>query len=403
MSALGRIFVVAMLMVASASVRAEADQVERGRYLVRAGDCIACHTRRGGPEYAGGRAVPTPFGEIYSTNLTPDEDTGLGRWSADEFWSALHEGRGRDGRLLYPAFPYTNYTLIRREDSDAIFAYLRTLPAVRESNRAANLRFPYNTQIALRVWRWLYFEPGEFEPDPTRNDSENRGAYLVEGLGHCDACHSPRTRLGATDRAEHLAGAMIPMLGWYAPSLRSGRHEHAERVRVLGEGASERAVVTGPMSEVVYHSLQYLQPSDLGAIMDYLNSLPRTRPAETPGAPAVGVRERQVQQRVGADIYAQHCADCHGEGGEGRATDYPPLAGNVAVTADTAANPIRTVLLGGFAPGTRANPRPYGMPPFGQALTDAEIAAVLSYVRGSWGNASSPVSTVEVRRQRSGY
>ena len=137
--------------------------------------------------------------------------------------------------------------------------------------------------------------------------------------------------------------------------------------------------------------------------MDYLNSLPRTRPAETPGAPAVGVRERQVQQRAGAGIYAQHCAGCHGEGGEGRATDYPPLAGNVAVTADTAANPIRTVLLGGFAPGTQANPRPYGMPPFGQALTDAEIAAVLSYVRGSWGNSASPVSTVEVRRQRSGY
>lgn len=208
--------------VASKSPQAFAmtdDNIARGAYLARAGDCMACHTERGGVAYAGGRALDTPFGRVYAPNITPDLDTGIGQWNADDFWRALHNGKSRDGRLLYPAFPYPNYTRVTREDADALFAYLRSLPAHRQQNRPHALRSPYNLQLMLAGWRLLYFKPGVYEPDARRDATWNRGAYLVEGLGHCSACHSSRNGLGATEG--QLAGGMIPMLGWYAPPLTS--------------------------------------------------------------------------------------------------------------------------------------------------------------------------------------
>ncbi|RYF89660.1 MAG: c-type cytochrome [Caulobacteraceae bacterium] len=379
--------------------------IARGAYLARAGDCVACHTARGGAEYAGGRALDTPFGRLYGPNLTPDRDTGIGLWSADDFWNALHNGKSRDGRLLYPAFPYTNYTRVSRTDSDALYAYFRSLAPQRRPNQPHELDFPYNQQALLAGWRLLYFKPAVFTPQPARDLAWNRGAYLVEGLGHCSACHSTRNRLGAT--GESLSGGLIPTIGWYAPSLTASGEagmkdwdkEHI--VALLGTGISPRGSATGPMAEVVARSLQHLTANDLGAMATYLKSLPST------GAPVQDSGERAGEPLLaeGRRLYGSYCVDCHGADGQGKGNGkgaaYPPLAGNRAVTMTPAVNAIRLVLNGGFPPGTAGNPRPYGMPPYSHELNDAQVAAVLTYVRASWGNAAPPVAAQDVNRYRS--
>ena len=378
------------------------DNIARGAYLARAGDCMACHTARGGPAYAGGRAMQTPFGALYVPNITPDRDTGIGAWSADDFWRALHNGKSRDGRLLYPAFPYTNYTKVTRADADALYAFLHSLPAVKHANTPHALHFPYNQQAALAAWRLLYFKPGVFAPTAAQSPTWNRGAYLVEGLGHCSACHSSRNAAGAV--AGGLGGGLIPTIGWYAPSLTSdaeaglGSWEVPHIVQLLKTGVSPRATVFGPMAEVVSRSLQHVSEPDVAAMATYLKSLPATK-AE--------VREElkgpKVDQVVaqGKKLYETHCVDCHGADGKGLAPAYPPLAGNRAITMDNSVNAVRIVLNGGFAPGTIANPRPYGMPPYSHVMNDDEVAAVVSYVRASWGNGAPPVTVSEVNRYRS--
>ena len=379
------------------------DQVARGAYLARAGNCMLCHTARGSAAYAGGRPVDTPFGTVYSSNLTPDADTGIGRWSAAHFRRALHEGRSRDGRLLYPVFPYTHTTRVSAADSDALFDYLRSLPPVNKANLQHRLRWPYSTQAALAVWRALYFRPGTFVEEPARGREWNRGAYLVQGLGHCGACHTARNALGGVKDALDLSGGLIPMQNWYAPSLASageagvGDWPLADIQTLLATGTSPRATVQGPMAEVVLHSTQFLEPSDLRAMAVYLKSLPPTaadsNPLEVPRASGA-VMER------GAKLYEQHCAACHGDRGEGVRGAYPPLAGNRAITMPVTANLVQIVLHGGYPPATRGNPRPYGMPPFATTLPDADVAAVLSYVRSSWGNRAAPLSELSVAQQR---
>ena len=373
--------------------------IARGAYLARAGDCMACHTARGGAPYAGGRALETPFGTLYAPNITPDRATGIGAWSADDFWRALHNGKSKDGRLLYPAFPYTNYTKVSRADSDALFAYLRSLPPRQVQNHAHALRFPYDSQLALAGWRLLYFKPGVFEPETGRDVRWNRGAYLVEGLGHCSACHSTRNRLGASSGA--LEGGLIPTIGWYAPSLTSdaeaglGKWKEDHIVQLLGTGVAPGASVTGPMAEVVAQSLQHLSRADLGAMAAYLKSLPAGPPRERVPAPRL---PDQVLQE-GAKLYRQHCVACHGERGEGLGP-YPALAGNRALTLEEPVNAIRVVLNGGFPPGTAGNPRPYGMPPFSHVLDDAQAATLITWLRASWGNAAPPVTSAQVNRYR---
>ena len=391
------------LTAAAPSAAPTPDQVARGAYLARAGNCMACHTERGGAPYAGGRAIETPFGLVYAGNLTPDPETGLGNWSADAFWRALHNGRSRGGRLLYPAFPYTSYTQVRREDADALFAYLRSLPPVRRPNTAHALRWPYRSQAALAVWRALFFSPGSFQPDPQQSAEWNRGAYLVRGLGHCAACHAARNVLGASDEGPDLAGGLIPMQNWYAPSLSAAGEAgvadwpNAEIVQLLKTGVAPRGSATGPMAEVVLHSTQHLAEADLHAVAAFLKALP-----QAPAEPAQRVLPPVSAERAarGARLYEQHCAQCHGERGQGVAGTYPPLAGNRAVRLANSANLAQIVLNGGFAPATTGNPRPYGMPPFVLQFDNRDVADVLTHIRSSWGNEAGEVSELDVNRVR---
>lgn len=373
--------------------------IERGAYLARAGNCQGCHTARGETPYAGGRPIPTPFGTVFAPNLTPDAATGLGLWTAEDFWRALHQGRGRDGRLLNPAFPYDNYTRIRREDSDALHAYLRSLPPVSRSAPPSELRFPYNTQAALALWRALFFRPGVHEDAPDRDAAWNRGAYLVQGLGHCSACHGSRNALGAHGGPTDFRGGLLPGLGWYAPSLLDAADGgvaawSSETLKTwLREGRNEHGSALGPMAEVVLGSTQHLSDPDLDAMGRYLRELPaQARPRPAAPTPEPGLRE------LGAKLYGQHCAACHGERGEGVAGIYPALAGNRSVTQGEGVNLLRVMLRGGFAPATIGNPRPFGMPPFAGVLSDREIAAVASHVRNSWGNAAGEIRTLDVLR-----
>lgn len=381
-----------------------ADAVRTGEYLARAGNCIACHTTQGGARFAGGRAMPTPFGTIYTTNLTQDKETGIGSWNADDFWRALHNGKAKDGRFLYPAFPYPSYTKVTRADSDALFAYFQTIPPVRQQNRENELRFPYNVRILLAFWRAVYFQPGEFKEDARQSSDWNRGAYLVQGLGHCAACHSPRTTWGGTDLSANLSGGTIPELNWYAPPLMSDDASGLadwpvnDIAELLETGVSARGAVFGPMSDVVSSSLQHLSHKDIGAIATYLKSAPAAAPALT-AVSALPANSDEVL-KLGANLYREHCASCHQADGRGVDRIYPPLAGNVSLAAGPALNSIRMVLNGGFPPSTAGNPRPYGMPPFGPTMNDDEIAAVVSYIRTGWGNHGRMVSPVDVAKSR---
>lgn len=377
--------------------------IATGEYLARVGQCEGCHTARGGERYAGGRGIVTPFGTIYASNLTPDPETGLGRWTRADFRRALHEGRSKDGHALTPAFPYTNFTRVTSEDADALHDYLNSLPPVKRANRSHALRFPYDQPWVIAAWRMLYFRPGQFVGDESRTDGWNRGAYLVQALGHCDACHAQRNALGAIVGGSALGGGTMPGLGWYAPSLRDAReggvaHWKPEDVaQLLATGIAPGATVSGPMAEVVRRGTQYYTREDRYAVVEYLQSLPQTRTGPNNIAP-VDAKDPVFER--GRKLYADRCADCHGKQGEGAEAAYPALAGNRAVTMTSATNAIRAVLMGGFAPSTAGNPRPYGMPPFAQALSDDDTAAVVTYIRNAWGNAAAPVSALAINRER---
>jgi mono/diheme cytochrome c family protein len=379
--------------------------VAKGEYLARAGDCVACHTAPEGKLFAGSRAMPTPFGTLYTSNITPDPDTGIGKWTADQFYATMHVGRFPDGGLLYPAMPFGSYTKVTRQDSDAIFAYLKTVPPVRQANRPHDLRFPYNNRSLILGWRTLFFKEGEFKPDPKQSEQWNRGAYLVEGLGHCGMCHTAINALGGSSESQAFQGGLIPMQNWYAPSLTSNREAGLgdwsieEISDLLRTGISNRGVVYGPMAEVVYNSLQYLTDDDTRAMAIYLKSL--SQPSPPAAASVVPKAESRLLLSLGKAVYDAQCATCHGAQGEGKPPHYPPLAANQSIQMASAVNPIRMVLNGGYPPGTAGNPMPYGMPPFAQSLSDEEVAAVVTYIRTAWGNRGAAITAREANDLRS--
>jgi mono/diheme cytochrome c family protein len=379
--------------------------VANGEYLARAGDCVACHTAPEGRTFAGGRAMPTPFGTLFTSNITPDRDTGIGNWTSDQFYRMMHAGRSPDGGLIYPAMPFASYTKVTRADSDAIFAYLMTVPPVKQASRPHDLKFPYNNRQLILGWRTLFFTEGEFKPDPKQSAEWNRGAYLVEGLGHCGMCHTPINALGGSSESQAFQGGLIPMQNWYAPSLTSNREAGVgdwtidEISDLLRTGVSRRGAVYGPMAEVTYNSLQYLTEEDTRAMAVYLKSLGQDTPP--PATSNVPTAESSLLISLGKTVYDSHCANCHGVDGQGKPPHYPPLAGNQSIQMSSAVNPIRMVLNGGYPPGTAGNPRPYGMPPFAQSLSDNEVAAVVSYIRTAWGNRGASVGALEANQLRS--
>jgi mono/diheme cytochrome c family protein len=383
----------------AAAVNATTQYLNRGEYLARAGDCVACHTEPNGRQFAGGRAMPTPFGNLYVPNITPDDETGIGKWTSDDFYRMMHTGVSRDGSLLYPAMPFASYTKVTREDCDAIYAYLMSVTPVRQQNRPHELRFPYNRRDLLLGWRALYFKEGEYAPDPAQSAQWNRGAYLVQGLGHCSMCHTAINLLGGSSESKEFEGGMIPNQNWYAPSLTSNREAglgnwgDKDIADLLQVGVSNRGTVYGPMAEVVYNSLQYLTDDDAAAMAVYLKTLPKRDAESLPTS-----QDRLVAPEVletGRRAYLLQCAVCHGSEGKGQPPHFPPLAGNQSITMSSPVNSIRMVLNGGYPPGTKKNPRPYGMPPFAHIFNDAEASAVVTYVRVAWQNTGTPVTPAQ--------
>ena len=386
--------------LASATTRT----IARGEYLARAGDCVACHTVPSAKAFAGGRAMATPFGDLFVPNITPDDETGIGLWTADDFYRMMHTGVSRDGTLMYPAMPFASYTKVTRADSDAIFAYLQSVPPVRQQNRPHELRFPFNNRDLLLGWRALYFKEGEFVPDAKQPVQWNRGAYLVQGLGHCAMCHTAINALGGSSESKAFEGGMIPNQNWYAPSLTSRREAGLgdwsikDISDLLQVGVSQRATVYGPMAEVVYNSLQYLSDEDVAAMAVYLKDL-APRDSEAPATSNARLVDPNVME-LGRHVYTGQCAVCHGDEGKGQAPMLPPLAGNRSIVMASPVNSIRMVLNGGYPPGTAKNPRPHGMPPFAHILGDDEVAAVVTYIRVAWGNGGTPVTAAQANALR---
>ncbi len=377
----------AMAAAITNAANAQQSQVQRGEYLARAGDCISCHTANGGVPYAGGYRLDTPFGYLLAPNITPDEETGIGRWSSADFYRAMHDGVNKRGQDMYPAMPYDFYTRLTRADSDAIFAYLRTLKPVRNAVDINHLRFPFNQRWSMAVWRELYFDEGSFKPDPSKSASWNRGAYLVEGLGHCSSCHSPRNALGGIEQSKAYTGASID--DWFAPNLTSNLHTGlgawtaTEIATYLKTGAvAGRTTAFGPMAEVVTNSLSHLSDADLAAMAEYLKAIPPNSSLRT-GKPVPDPTRLR-----GATLYMDHCGGCHQAKGRGIPGVFPPLAGNGAVIAPDPSNIIKVVLKGLPQRGAYIP-----MPALGGQLDDQQIADIANYVRTSWGNVAAPNST----------
>jgi len=394
----------------AASNSLAADQVTKGEYLVKAGNCMGCHTVRGEAAFAGGRLLQTDFGNFRTPNITPDVKTGIGSWTADDFWQALHNGKSKGGGLLYPSFPYTNYTQVSRADADAMYAYLMSLPKVARQNQAHELRFPYDQRALLAFWRAAYFRPASYQQDQSKSVEWNRGAYLVNGLGHCSACHSSRNSLGANGGVKDLSGGELT--SWYAPALTNSKEVNLatwsvqELIALLKSGINQHTAVSGPMAEVVAGSTQYLSDADIKAMASYLQAIPAVKVAEKDmldkfmAGPGLSAERMELVMKQGGALYKTHCMDCHGAQGEGVAGIYPALKDNPGLLSHAVSNPVRMVLSGGFPPVTKANPRPYGMPPFAHTLNDSEVALVLSYARNAWGNKAEPVTSAEVNRYR---
>lgn len=379
----------------------------RGEYLAIAGNCASCHTTAAGEFMAGGVAFETPFGTLYSTNITPDADTGIGNWSDRDFLNAMRHGVRPNSEHLYPAFPYTAFTKISDEDIAAIYAYLQNIPPVNQAAPVNELTFPFNIRPLMAFWKAIYFEQGVFEPDDEQSDEWNRGAYLVEGLAHCSVCHTPRNGLGAEQKDLHMGGGEYldrirtgAHRPWAAPNLTSterglGLWTQQEIEDYLKGARNEFLESFGPMNEVIMNGTRFLSDSDVNAMAFYLKSLPAV------DEPIADMPDSQVLGR-GRTIYNLHCGTCHLPTGEGDPEMAPRLnAGSLVAQSSNPASMINAILYGPETPG---HPLPQKwrepMDEFQYLLDDEEVAAVASYIRNSWDNAAGVVTAAQVARQR---
>ena len=390
------------LLIATGAARAggqDFDQIEKGRYLATAADCVACHTvPNGGMTFAGGRPIETPFGNITSPNITPDAETGIGSWTDEQFDDAVRKGVRPDGSRLYPAMPYTSYTKMSHDDVVAIRAYLNTVEPVRHPVVVNTLPFPFNIRASMRLWDALYFNPGEFRADLQKPPVWNRGAYLVQGPGHCTACHTPKSFLGGDRNGEYLRGSVLQ--GWFAPDITNdervglGQWSSDDIVAYLKTGHNRMTAATGPMAEEIMHSTSNMKDEDLAAIAAYLKSVPGS--ADSPAPLSAGDPVMAAEQA----IYRDQCAACHQIDGKGVPQLFPSLAESSGVRSRDATTLIRVVLRGARSVATAREPTAPGMPSFGRQLDDGQIAAVLSYVRGAWGRPAAAIAPDDVARMR---
>jgi len=404
-------------------------QVERGRYLARVADCVSCHSAPGGAPFAGGLPMDTPFGKVISTNITPDPQAGLGNYTEADFMRAVREGVAKDGHRLYPAMPYASFARTSDEDMRDLYAYFRRgVQPVAEQPPPTQLPWPFSMRFLLVGWNWLYLDRGTYQPVAERSAEWNRGAYLVNGLGHCGECHTPRSRLGGLKAASekdgdaYLSGALID--GWHAQALRHGAGQSAAKwstddlVRYLQTGRTAHSGSFGPMAQVVENSTQFMTPQDLTAVATYLQSVgapagytppPTAAPQgnaavaaarQAPHPDTTKLRNGTVEGQRGAMLYLNNCNACHRSSGAGWAQTFPALAGNSVVNASDPTSLIRIVLQGGAMPATALAPTPLGMPPFGWRLPDEDVAQLLSFVRASWGNQAAAVTPAQVAAVR---
>lgn len=381
-------------------------EIQRGRYLATVGDCIACHTARGGEDFAGGRELPTPFGTLYGPNLTPDIETGLGDWTEEQFITAMTEGIGPEGQHYYPAFPYPYFTKVDREDLLAIWAYLNTLEPIYKPTPESEMAWPFSVREAMIGWNALFFDEEDIAPNPEQSEQWNRGAYLVEGLAHCGACHTPRNVFGAADEDQPLAGANIQ--NWYAPNLgpdlQTGLGDWSEQdiVDYLKTGTTGEEFAAGLMREVVEYSTQHMTIDDLQAIATYLKDFPGADASQASAEGGQGVAEEIREIRAGGAyelgymVYMDNCIGCHRTDGSGIQNVFPSLRENISVESPEPTTVVRIVLRGASEPSTEARPTLIAMPAFDWKLSDEDIAAVATYIRSAWGNAAPAVEASTV-------
>jgi len=391
-----------LLCTASTAGRAQtepvADTIARGKALAIAGDCASCHTADPAKPFAGGKRIDTPFGGIYSANLTPDRDTGLGDWSDEDFHRALRYGVAPNGSRYYPAFPYPNFTRLTRQDIGAIRAYLATLTPVTNRPPRPELRWPLSYRVLMRGWNFLFFRPGIFEPNQQKSAEWNRGGYLVTGAAHCGACHTPKNIFGADKRNRAFGGGVVD--GWYAPRLdnaaRSGLKSWSEDdvIEYLSSGRNGRSHADGPMAEVVVNSTSQMNDADVRAIAVYLKDLPAGAPEPAASPPP------DADLAEGKAVYAHNCIACHEADGSGAPRIYPPLPGNALLQSENPLSTLRIVLDGAHTVTTARAPNTGSMPAYGMQLSDQQAADVANYIRNSWGNSAPLVTASQVKKAR---
>lgn len=394
---------------------ADADLIKQGEYLARAGDCVACHTAKDGKPFAGGLPMETPIGMLYSTNITP-HSTGIGEYSYEDFERAVRQGIAKDGTTLYPAMPYPSYARVTDADMKAMYAYfMHGVEPVEQKNKASDIPWPLSMRWPLTIWRGLFAPEVKVTEAAAKDPVIERGAYLVEGLGHCGACHTPRAltmqekALSDADGDEFLSGS-APLEGWIAKSLRGdhkdglGSWSEEQLVAFMKTGRSDTSAVFGGMSDVVVHSLQYLTDADLTAIARYLKSLPAVIDDDQPfkeDAKVASALWTGDDSKTGAALYVDSCAACHRTDGKGYQRVFPALAGNPVVQSEDATSLIHIVLDGATLPATHTAPSTFTMPPFAWRMTDQQVADVVSFIRTSWGNQAGSVSASQVAKLRS--
>ncbi len=390
---------VAFGSAAAAGSGQDFSQIERGRYLTAVGDCAACHTKPGGKLFAGGLPIETPFGMVMAPNITPDNETGIGLWSDEDFVRAVTQGIRRDGAHLFPAMPYTYYTRVSRDDVLAIRGYLETVPAISNSVSADQLPFPLSVRADMAAWNALYFKSGEFHPDANKSAEWNRGAYLTEGLMHCGMCHTPKNIAGGDKTGEQLQGYALQ--GWFAPDLTTdprrglGSWSIDDIVTYLKTGHNRFAAATGPMADEVANSSSTMTDADLRAVATWLKDQPS--PKEASARP---IDAADKTMKLGAAIYADECSACHAPNGTGIVGLFPALALAPSVQSTDPLSMIRVVLAGARSVATDSAPTAPAMPAFAWLLNDRQTAAVLTYIRNTWGNAAPEVATGDVAKRR---